>query len=333
MKQRYAFIDALKAIAALLIINSHYDTIYPVAALATGGALGNAIFFAVSGFCRYSNAPQSDALRHFGHPASLLKLLGLYIPTWLMTLFAVFTYKNEWTLEFNWLALILWPTPFWFIGAIIVFYILYDMLARIVSAKDYAILISITGVIYFVYYLFLLDTSKWVVETPGLSSAAGLFKLIYYFLIMMIGKWFRIHDITHTHKTSFYLFGVAASIISLYGVKALMTAYPSLMRFQFLNQVSVVCFILFLFPLFRSLEPNLQHIRSVSPLYVRLSDYMGGRTIYFYLVQFFAIFLVRSTPFPANFFIASCLIFIFAEILYRLSKWILGAVALVLTRL
>ena len=34
-KRRYIFVDYLKVIAALLIINSHYDQIYPVSALAT----------------------------------------------------------------------------------------------------------------------------------------------------------------------------------------------------------------------------------------------------------------------------------------------------------
>ena len=151
-KKRYAFIDALKAIASVLIINSHYDTIYPVAALATGGALGNAIFFAVSGFCRYSDAPPHTAFRLRRTSASLLKLLSLYVPTWLMTLIAAFTYRKGLALEFHPFQLLLWPTPFWFVGAIIVFYILYDILGNVVSAKDYAIFISITAGIYLFYY-------------------------------------------------------------------------------------------------------------------------------------------------------------------------------------
>lgn len=47
----YIFIDYLKTVAVLLVINSHFDCLYPIPALATGGAMGNALFFIVSGFC------------------------------------------------------------------------------------------------------------------------------------------------------------------------------------------------------------------------------------------------------------------------------------------
>ena len=50
-KVRYNFIPYLKTLAVLLVINSHLDAYYPHSALATGGALGNALFFVVSGFC------------------------------------------------------------------------------------------------------------------------------------------------------------------------------------------------------------------------------------------------------------------------------------------
>ena len=33
----YSFVDLLKAMAALLITNSHYGEIWPISALATGG--------------------------------------------------------------------------------------------------------------------------------------------------------------------------------------------------------------------------------------------------------------------------------------------------------
>ena len=47
----FAFVNILKAIATLLITNSHYEVVYPIKILATGGLLGNSIFFLVSGFC------------------------------------------------------------------------------------------------------------------------------------------------------------------------------------------------------------------------------------------------------------------------------------------
>lgn len=46
MKQRNIGIDILKCFAAIVITNSHMDILYPkFGALATGGAIGDALFF------------------------------------------------------------------------------------------------------------------------------------------------------------------------------------------------------------------------------------------------------------------------------------------------
>lgn len=51
MKQRDISIDILKFIAVLAITNSHMDLLYgKYGALATGGAIGDVLFFFASGF-------------------------------------------------------------------------------------------------------------------------------------------------------------------------------------------------------------------------------------------------------------------------------------------
>ena len=47
---RMASISFLRTLAALIIINSHCSALYPMAALACGGAFGNSLFFLMSGF-------------------------------------------------------------------------------------------------------------------------------------------------------------------------------------------------------------------------------------------------------------------------------------------
>lgn len=47
----FGFVIYLKALATILITNSHFDTIYPISQLSMGGSIGNSIFFWVSGFC------------------------------------------------------------------------------------------------------------------------------------------------------------------------------------------------------------------------------------------------------------------------------------------
>ena len=50
----FEFINYLKFIATLLITNSHFGDIWPVSAMASGGLLGNILFFAVSGFLLFN---------------------------------------------------------------------------------------------------------------------------------------------------------------------------------------------------------------------------------------------------------------------------------------
>ena len=47
------FLYWLKALAAVLITNSHYAHIWPISSLAVGGQLGNCLFFFISGFTLY----------------------------------------------------------------------------------------------------------------------------------------------------------------------------------------------------------------------------------------------------------------------------------------
>ena len=50
MKKRFFEIDFLRFFGPLLITNSHFELLYPNEIYATGGAIGDVIFFFISGF-------------------------------------------------------------------------------------------------------------------------------------------------------------------------------------------------------------------------------------------------------------------------------------------
>lgn len=81
MKERNISIDILKCIAAILITNSHMDSLYgQYSILATGGAIGDVLFFFCSGFTLFwagwgvSTIGIKDESTEF----TLLYLHGLY---------------------------------------------------------------------------------------------------------------------------------------------------------------------------------------------------------------------------------------------------------------
>ena len=79
----YVFIYWIKAIAAILITNSHYGRIWPTSAMAFGGMLGNCLFFATAGFLLW-NLKDSFPLWY------CKRILRIYPVFWLAVLLVVY---------------------------------------------------------------------------------------------------------------------------------------------------------------------------------------------------------------------------------------------------
>lgn len=73
------YVTVLKALAACLITNSHYEGIYPLSIFANGGLLGDVLFFSVSGFCLY-NIPKKF-LPWYGK-----RIFRIYPAVWMITI-------------------------------------------------------------------------------------------------------------------------------------------------------------------------------------------------------------------------------------------------------
>lgn len=308
-EKRYQFIDIIKAIAALLIINSHFDSLYPIKALATGGAIGNALFFCVSGFLLY---PIKRDFKSWITP----KLLTLYIPTLPLVVLSLLTIKRGELSRLGFIQCFIWPTVFWFVGAIVLFYILYYLLRKIETTKQFTILFIILSIIYAAYYLLFLDTSEWVIESSGLNTTEGYFKLIYYFAIMMMGKRFRINEMSSNYNRMYCAILGVMSIIALYGVKWIMARYPILYHIQFLNQISIVLLVYSVFA-FCLAERKKEAISSDSLKKVVL--FLGNHTLEMYLTQFIIIHLCERLQFPVNALSAYSFIFVAAFTLKKYS--------------
>ena len=105
----------MRVIGTILITNSHFDRIWPIAALATGGTLGNVIFFFVAGYC-YS-PKEKNVFQHV-----LTKFIKLYIPIFIVqlvcTISGIYRFAN--TREF--LKICFFPTNYWFFPCILIGY-------------------------------------------------------------------------------------------------------------------------------------------------------------------------------------------------------------------
>ena len=183
--QRNIAIDVLKFIAVFMVMNSHMEICYPKCGfLATGGAIGDALFFFASGFTlflgknlRFDNWYKRRINRIY--PSILACAIFVYV---------VWNYSEN-------IGDILIGKRYWFIGCILVYYVfLYPI--KVYKDGKYAFPCFIIGGIFciVVYFLFFY-------EKPFYGG--GLFRCIAYFLVMlqgaMMGKRIDQYKYKHLH--------------------------------------------------------------------------------------------------------------------------------------
>ena len=135
----------LRAIAILLITNSHIDQLYPWPKLGAGGSLGNSIFFFLSGLgialsWRYAEKakPEKNALRRwFPH-----RFGRLYLPVFIfVTVFLVIVFGGWKTWSYpDYFNNYIIVKDYWFILSLLVFYLLiFPVLKYYRSIKPYLV--------------------------------------------------------------------------------------------------------------------------------------------------------------------------------------------------
>ena len=108
-------ISLIRVIAMFLIIQSHADKLFPdsISFLATGGAIGNELFFIVGGYL-YSTKRGIIA-------TTKKRFVRLYVPTYIMTIllyiFGIINISDLSSVK-EIVYRIIWPTSFWFVSAI-----------------------------------------------------------------------------------------------------------------------------------------------------------------------------------------------------------------------
>ncbi len=118
------FIEWLRTFAVLLITNSHFDGVYPVN-IATGGELGTALFFMITGYLM-ANADSTVPFKSWYGK----RILRLYIPVLLITPFEILLGRVVITSIWDVIRRFVWPTTYWFVGAMAIHYAVFYLFVR-----------------------------------------------------------------------------------------------------------------------------------------------------------------------------------------------------------
>lgn len=308
MKKRFELLDLLRVAAILLVLNSHFDTLYPIPALATGGAAGNGLFFILSGYCLTLRPGFGQhMLRRFVrlYPGVLISfgiqlLLGLKRITGAADAFSQ----------------LVWPTAFWFVGAIILFDALLWWLNRLRFTEHFGLFSLTMLALYFAAYFLVVDRTKWSVEEAGLATPGQAFKLIYCFYIYALGYYVKQKGVPGWFSRRAALVTAAAAVmfVGSFAFKLILVKWPSTMPLQFLTQFMVTAFALG--ALFTALSFENAY-RALLPGGLRKAvTALSAVSLEMYLVQFPVISLCGAVSFPLNVVLAVCATTLLAFLLH-----------------
>lgn len=285
--------DLLRVVAIALIVNSHMDALYPVPALATGGAIGNALFFALSGFGLAASPRGRDARFTTWFRRRLCRIYPALVLA--VALFIALPGGGWAAWGFRkWVALALWPTAYWFVGALILFYALLYPLLRIARSGAYLGVLAVLVIPYLAWYLTALDLSRYTIE------GEGHFKWIHYFQVMLFGAFLAgRRDLLAQSAPGRDGVLLAAVLAGYYGL-LLLGAGGRAVVLQGLTHVLVYPMILLALRVAAS--PPLALRLTALPGVRAVISFLAGITLELYLVQgpVRAHSWVRTVSFPAN---------------------------------
>lgn len=301
----FFYVNLLKFIGIVLIVNSHMDEIYPISGIATGGAIGNALFFLCSGYCLYGT-----------HESFFMwykkRILRIYPITWIVTVMLLLIGYIKLDKVTDIFKYFVYPTNYWFIGAIAIFYCLYYFL---MSADYSAILMKAAGAISLILYVctyLLIDTSIWIVEENIVT------RYLFYFWVMILGGWLRKNDMVNI---KIKLFHIIMILIVYFGLKIFMLNSVKFMHFQFITQVLTYPFILCIFFYFKNMESSFRRVQSsAGKVFVKTVSYFAGLSLEIYVIHMPLIYYCKTLGFPFNLFLIITGTLFFAVIVHYICN-------------
>lgn len=305
------FINWLRALAAILITNSHYDGIYPVEIIANGGLIGDVLFFAVSGFCLCNIKLRFDKWY-------LKRVVRIYPAVWIITfvyiLLGLYTPDNMSVSEIiNWF---IYPTNYHFVASIMVLYIPFYVLIRFNKIRDNIIWIIVATVVaWIMVYIFAYDKSVYHIDTVREPMIRFL-----YFISMLIGAGFRIYKEKFQNNNriiNWILMVVAFGVY--FASKLAFSRIETISTYQIVNQFTILVLLYYIFRCFIGVDNKLEKMPRVIKTVIH---YLSKTTLEIYLVQYGILIPIKSLgfSFPANWIVMTGVILLLSFLLHICVK-------------
>jgi peptidoglycan/LPS O-acetylase OafA/YrhL len=211
--------------------------------------------------------------------------------------------------------MLVWPTNFWFISALMIFYVIFFLILKMKNYKYFLTGIFILTIPYLFFYITMVDLSKYSIEGPG------YFKWIFYLQTMFFGGYMA--GRTKFAKTGFITDGLALIFVTglYYGILILMSRG---FGWQFQAVTHLLMFpILFLF--LKVSGSNLITSLMTTKYAGAVISLMSALTLEIYLLHgvVYRHPIIQSILFPLNIVVFWIVVIILSFLLNRVSGFII----------
>lgn len=326
--------NALRCLAILLVINSHMDILYPIPQLASGGAIGNALFFMLSAYG--INLSERKKFQTFSEFMGK-RITRVYIPVWscilLMAVPIVICYVLQGkhddvkaTLEYfslhtllSAISVLFYPPPgFWFLEVLMFYYLVGFFLMKHYSRRRLWAVAGVTLATYMAMYVSagyysILIIEQWI-----------QFKVMFYFLVFLFGLDLAVSGYGMPVRPGDWVGTFLLLILSLllfHGHKLLMMQ-GMLLQWQFVQQVLIFPIMLTLMRLFH--QPGVLRWLGSLPRLNHLLGLGAAMTLELYLTHGPLRGLLAPTlpPFPLSVGVYLLVVLLYSYGLFRVNGWV-----------
>lgn len=287
IKQRNISIDILKFFAAIIITNSHMGALYPhFKTLATGGAIGDALFFFCSGFTLF--------LGRMGRFDNWYKrrINRIYPTIFAWAIIKAFVFHNDYGMKHT-----IFNGGGWFVSCIMLYYIILYFIQRYCTNHLHGIL-----------NIVIIACGSWfiIANTPNDYNMYGesYFKWFHFFIFMLMGAMMGITQKSYKYQSTWDCVKLIGCIGLFYACYAFKNT-PEFNKLQMLTWFPLMGVVLYFYKVCNSelLTRAFNHKVIGWPI-----KFIGGLCLEIYLVQ--GIFLTDKMNFlfPLNLFIMFAII-------------------------
>lgn len=301
-------INALKAIAAILITNSHMGPLYdPYTSLATGAAIGNSLFFFVSGFTLAASCS-----RNFGdwYKRRLSRILP---PIFAWAVISALVWGSEYNVIHQSMN-----GFYWFIPCILAYYVVFFVLMKSCSDRIPVILSVATAAVFGLYFVLggdmLNDSNIW-------TAWKHVYGKLVYFLFMLYGAAVRqTASATRNKRNAWAMLALAAvCVVAFYGILEVAKRRPDFIWVEAVTTLPMFGILYSLYFFFNSISASKAYNSRTCQFCINL---IGGCCLEIYLVQFSLFTTGMNGLFPLNIVIMFLIIFAAAYALHVCSRFV-----------